>query len=216
MNNKLEKIVNSLKLLGYSELQLASNINISLSDFQYAMRGKNADSIVDKLSKFFDLNLENTFISESEGFLRIDEKERHHKDVSSVLRYLMKDVGGISEGELSRRTCIPQPTIHRILSGMTPNPRVQSIQPLADFFNVTTDQLLGRISLPDDRIPGTFDAAVKTRLSIPIITLEDAIRWPLFKKKIEKIKTVNKNKREKAENIIQIVNTNNHSALLKL
>lgn len=102
----------------------------------------------------------------------ISEKERYHTNANQVLKYLMNDIGGISEGELSRRTGVPQPTIHRILSGITPNPRIKAIQPLADFFCVTSDQILARLPLPADRIPGTFNPIKQFNHKIPLFPIE--------------------------------------------
>lgn len=114
------------------------------------------------------------------------ENERYHNNVSEALRYLMHDVNDISEGELSRRTGVPQPTIHRILSGATPHPRIKAIQALADFFYVTTDQLLARVPLSVDRIPGTFNPSPICNQSISVVTLDE-----LAKNGLEYIYTLN-------------------------
>ncbi|MDT3467912.1 LexA family transcriptional regulator [Stenotrophomonas maltophilia] len=62
------------------------------------------------------------------------------------LRSLM-DVESLSENQLSRNTGVPQPTIHRILSGRVADPRDGTVRPLADYFGVTVEQL--RTTLPD-------------------------------------------------------------------
>ena len=62
------------------------------------------------------------------------------------LRALMA-VESLSENQLSRNTGVPQPTIHRILSGRVADPRDGTLRPLADYFEVTVDQL--RTALPD-------------------------------------------------------------------
>jgi len=60
-----------------------------------------------------------------------------------VLRTLMERDQIKTEGELSRRTGVPQPTIHRILSGESRAPELGTMQPLARFFRVTIDQIYG-------------------------------------------------------------------------
>ena len=184
--SKLNLLVDQLKSLGYNDAQLASAIGTSFNEFSNALNTGNNNQILNKLIAFFDLTLEDDLTNINKNNICIPEKDRYHKNVSSVLKYLMNDVGGISEGELSRRTGVPQPTIHRILSGMTPSPRIQAIQPLAEFFNITSDQLLARVPLPEDRVPGSFDATARIRKTIPVITLQDAIKWPVLMKKIAK------------------------------
>jgi len=47
----------------------------------------------------------------------------------------------MSATALSQATGVPQPTIHRILSGVSKDPRTDTIQPLADYFNVPVETL---------------------------------------------------------------------------
>ncbi len=62
-------------------------------------------------------------------------------DLTNTLHKLMNE-RNISEAELARRTNIPQPTLHKILSGKTGDPRASTLKSLADFFGVTIDMLL--------------------------------------------------------------------------
>lgn len=62
--------------------------------------------------------------------------------LSTNLKKLMEK-SGLSEAELSRRTGIKQPIIHRLLSGENNNPKLQTIKPIADYFLVTISQLIG-------------------------------------------------------------------------
>ncbi len=48
---------------------------------------------------------------------------------------------GISQSGLSRATGVPQPTINRILSQVTQDPRRDSMAALADYFGVPIDSL---------------------------------------------------------------------------
>lgn len=47
----------------------------------------------------------------------------------------------LNEAELARQTNIPQPTLHKILSGKTIDPRASTLKLLANFFSVSLDDL---------------------------------------------------------------------------
>lgn len=64
-----------------------------------------------------------------------------HNLISHNLRHLM-DTAGVGENELARQTGIQQPTIHRIVVGTSRDPRRSTLQPLAEFFGVTVEQLI--------------------------------------------------------------------------
>jgi transcriptional regulator with XRE-family HTH domain len=68
------------------------------------------------------------------------------KNLSDVLSFLMANVG-IKSAELARKTGIAQPVISRLMTGITSNPQILTIKPLADFFDVTLEQLLGILPL---------------------------------------------------------------------
>lgn len=100
--------------------------------------------------------------------------------ISDILRQLMAEVG-ITEASLARKANIPQPTLHRILSGSTRAPRADSLSRLANFFSISISQLVGDAALPKDRIPGTHNSAVHTWITLPIIDWDQACQWPSFK-----------------------------------
>ena len=56
----------------------------------------------------------------------------------------------ISENELARRTGIAQQIINRILSGENKNPKLSTLNPLANYFMISISQLIGD-ELIDDR-----------------------------------------------------------------
>jgi transcriptional regulator with XRE-family HTH domain len=68
-------------------------------------------------------------------------------NLATRIRRLMQQHGNISEAELARVTQLPQPTIHRLISGSTLDPRVSTLQALTDYFNVTFDYLLAKSPL---------------------------------------------------------------------
>jgi len=62
--------------------------------------------------------------------------------MSTELARLMKQEG-ISQSALSRATGVPQPTINRILSQVTQDPRRDSMISIANYFGVAVESLYG-------------------------------------------------------------------------
>jgi transcriptional regulator with XRE-family HTH domain len=79
----------------------------------------------------------------------------------------------ISQSALSRATGVAQPTINRILCEVTLNPRHDSMERLADFFDVTPDSMYGRP--PKETRGNTLD-----ELYEKIMCLSDIERSALF------------------------------------
>ena len=63
-----------------------------------------------------------------------------HSDISKNLSRLMSN-NKLSQSALSRATGVPQPTINRILSQVTREPRRDSVLRIANFFSVTPESL---------------------------------------------------------------------------
>ncbi len=57
---------------------------------------------------------------------------------------LMKDYGNLTVSDLARLTNIPQPTLHHLLTGNTQRPRKKLLKALADFFGISTEELIGQ------------------------------------------------------------------------
>lgn len=68
-------------------------------------------------------------------------KDRNSSITSAVVKELMMNEG-LTEAELSRRTNLPQTTLHRILSGETSSPRGKSLQAIANYFRLSINELL--------------------------------------------------------------------------
>lgn len=60
--------------------------------------------------------------------------------LSENLAVLM-DKQGLNATKLAQETGVPQPTIHRILKGVSKDPRTDTVKPLADYFGVSIDAL---------------------------------------------------------------------------
>ncbi|MBS1223241.1 MAG: peptidase S24-like domain protein [Proteobacteria bacterium] len=71
--------------------------------------------------------------------------------VAEILTMLMAREG-LSDNELAERTGIPQPTISRIKSGDSRDPRDSTLRPLAKYFRLSISQLRGDVPLPTDKV----------------------------------------------------------------
>ena len=96
--------------------------------------------------------------------------------VSIILKKLMEKKE-IRTAELARQAKLPQPTVHRIVTGVSPNPHASSLAPLADFFSVSIEQLRGLNPIPDfdDFTDITNNLAGWSNL--PILSIEDCYYW---------------------------------------
>lgn len=93
--------------------------------------------------------------------------------LSEILTRLMFDKR-IRTAELARRTNLPQPTVQRIVSGVTPNPHRSSLEPIAQFFELTLDQLKGLEPIPGLQ-PATPEAAGWQK--IPLLEWDQTNDW---------------------------------------
>jgi len=87
------------------------------------------------------------------------------------LKQLMFRHGNLSVTELAQKTHLPQPTLHQLYSGVTKRPRTQALTVLANFFNITLEQLCGHAPLPEQ-----WSSTLKTQLNLhttPLINWND-------------------------------------------
>lgn len=66
----------------------------------------------------------------------------NHPPVSEILNALLKHKN-LTVSELARRILIPQPTIQRIVSGLHARPHKKTLELLANYFEITVDQMAG-------------------------------------------------------------------------
>lgn len=86
----------------------------------------------------FCLLLSMVSIEKSEAFVNFS--------VSTTVRKLMEHFK-MSEADLCRGVSLPQTTINRLLTGQTCDPRISTLTILAQFFNVSLDQIIGKEKL---------------------------------------------------------------------
>lgn len=93
---------------------------------------------------------------------------------NNILAELMKECG-IDDIKLSQYTNVPISSISRIRLAKNCNPTISTLQPLADFFDVSIEQFLNYQPLDDDRIPGTHKPTLFTSSMLPVIKWSDVI-----------------------------------------
>lgn len=72
--------------------------------------------------------------------------------ISNILNKLLSEQH-LRVSELARQVKLPQPTIQRIAAGTCENPHMTSLEPIAQFFKISIDQLKGLEPIPRfDRI----------------------------------------------------------------
>ncbi|OGT44692.1 MAG: hypothetical protein A3E82_05195 [Gammaproteobacteria bacterium RIFCSPHIGHO2_12_FULL_38_11] len=87
--------------------------------------------------------------------------------ITNLQNFIIKEK--IHEAALARQTGIPQPTLHKILSGNTTDPRISTLQTLANYFGVTLDRLFSNQAFKNNK-------ALSTGKSIPIISWTDCLK----------------------------------------
>ena len=92
--------------------------------------------------------------------------------VSEILGVLM---GDMSEAALASAINVPKATIHRVLSGSTPDPRAGTLLPIAQYFNISIEQLMGVAELPGD-FPLQTQKAFES-IQVPFIPIEELMVW---------------------------------------
>ena len=84
--------------------------------------------------------------------------------LSTVLKKLLFD-HNLKPADLARALHIPPPTIHRLITGKSTRPYKSSLQPIADYFSISIDALLGEETLE----PNTTSQLIH---HIPLFTWE--------------------------------------------
>lgn len=74
---------------------------------------------------------------------------KKYQKLSGILKKLLfqKD---IRAADLCREIDVPAPTIHRLITGKSTRPYKSSLKPIADYFDVSIEQLIGEEPLPAD------------------------------------------------------------------
>ncbi len=76
--------------------------------------------------------------------------------------------------ELAHQTGVPQSTLSRILAGATTQPHRSSLEPLAAFFRVSVNQLVGKEPIPSLQ---RLSLSASQSLSVPLLTWAQVDSW---------------------------------------
>ncbi len=96
--------------------------------------------------------------------------------LGNILRALMfkKDV---NTSKLAREINLPQQTVQRIVSGVSPNPHQKNLQPIADFFAISVAQLRGESPLPDSMLSLEVKSDAQQITKAPLLPLDQIIKY---------------------------------------
>lgn len=91
-------------------------------------------------------------------------------EIKDILSQLLKRANIASGSELARKLNLPAPTINRLLSGYVADPRSSTLVLIADYFNISVGQLLGK-----ETIEGTTVLPIDASLtsSIPLQSMSE-------------------------------------------
>ncbi len=103
-------------------------------------------------------------------------------ELAKTLSKLMKDAN-IKDPELSRLTGVPVSTLLKLRTIEHTNPTVETLLPIANFFGLNIQQLLGLELI--DRPKGSFLPQYRKLKLVPILKIDEIIRWAQDKVSIE-------------------------------
>ena len=99
--------------------------------------------------------------------------------ISQILLKLLA-LKQIKVTELARQIDVPQPTVHRIVNGVCEHPHISSLEPIANYFEISVDQLKGLDSI----------AWLDQTHKVPLLTWIEAVSWPRNRKQVKNRDTI--------------------------
>lgn len=119
----------------------------------------------------------------SPNIVSLPKNQKPVLSLMQILTQLMHD-NHLTINQLSRNTGLSNTTIKRMCTIPDSNPTISSVEKLADFFGIRTTQLLGLESLMPLDSP-QYVPDFEQWHKVPLITLEQAILWPIKEKEIQ-------------------------------
>lgn len=86
---------------------------------------------------------------------------------------LLMQAKDLTEAQLSREIAMAQPTMHKLMSGATTDPRISTLIPIAEYFNVTIDQLLGLVPFDVSLIASNKNS--HSAIKVPVLPWEHLV-----------------------------------------
>ncbi len=114
---------------------------------------------------------------------------KKYLQLGSILKQLLFS-RDIKPAELAREVNLPAPTIHRLVTGKSTRPYKSSLEPVAKYFSVSVNQLVGDEPLPNAEQINRFQKEQSTNRILVDIPL---VPW----KSIHEISSIDKNTFEK-------------------
>ena len=105
-----------------------------------------------------------------------DSTETKHANIMTVLKWLVS-IAKLNANSLAKALNLPAPTINRLLTGEVQDPRASTLQAIADFFDITVDQLLGNTAIIGSAHDETNNLLIKPKFSIPVLTMSEATEY---------------------------------------
>lgn len=98
--------------------------------------------IINRNRKIFVYNPFKYFLSIALVNMRSRIKNQSSSNIATKLQDLLVQHNNLTVSDLARLTNIPQPTLHRIISGKTDDPRISTLSVLAEFFGIQLDYFI--------------------------------------------------------------------------
>lgn len=121
------------------------------------------------------LKCQATLIFEIAFMNTLEHRSQQEPHIMLILKQLLQHTN-ISANALAKELQFPAPTISRLITGEVKDPRSSTLIAIADYFGITTDQLLGREAL-SEKFYATHHGAtliIKPPMSIPILNITQA------------------------------------------
>lgn len=147
--NLANKLHYLMLLSGVSQIELSKQTSIERSTLTKILNGFTTTPKVDTiytLAKYFNVDVEEFLESIQNQTNGIEEAITYK--IKEILQELMALFKIPNSYTLHRKTGIPANALNDILSGKTANPKIRTLQILADFFNISIPQLCGIDPLP--------------------------------------------------------------------
>lgn len=97
---------------------------------------------------------------------------KHFLKLSKILQKLLYDKR-MNASELAKEVDLPIPTVHRIVTGKSTRPYKASLQPIADYFSISVDQLIGEEAISDNLNNGSSSLSKKRIVEVPLLEWSD-------------------------------------------
>jgi SOS-response transcriptional repressor LexA len=101
-----------------------------------------------------------------------NKNNSHEQILIDNVRELLK-IHKMNEAELARQANVPKPTLHKILAGSTEDPRISTLQAIANVFKITVDDLYSP----------SFTKATRHKIevqAIPVISWTECLKGVSF------------------------------------